>query len=103
MLVNSKKLIGLKVETKNGDNLGRVKSFDLDADTLEIKTVYARPKSIAKELTSGDLVISRNLIISIDEKKMLVDDLLARELARGGAAEKKIAVESVPFAAANME
>lgn len=103
MIISSKKLTGLPVETKSGDKLGRVKDFDLDADTLEIKTVCARPKSIAKELVSGDLIIGRNLIISVDEKRMVVDDLLARELARGAGAEKRIAAESAPFIAANME
>jgi sporulation protein YlmC with PRC-barrel domain len=102
MLLNSKKLIGLKVETKSGDKLGAVRSFDLDADTLEIKTIYARPKSIAKELVSGDLIISRNLIISVDENKVTVDDLLARELARGKAGQQ-VAAKSSPMVALTRE
>jgi len=102
MIISAKQIIGLRVETKSGQHLGRVRDFNLDADTLEIKTVYARPKNIAKELVSGDLIISRNLIISVDEKRMIVDDLLARGLAKEKAVQQ-VAVESSPIAASIRE
>jgi len=90
MLISSKKIIGLKVETKSGYKLGRIKGFDVETETMEIKKIYVRPTNIVKGLIDGDLIISKNLIISVDENRMVVDDLIGRELA-GGETNKKMA------------
>ncbi|MFA5133886.1 MAG: hypothetical protein WC459_03750 [Patescibacteria group bacterium] len=92
MLISSKKLIGLRVETKSGYKLGRVKGFEADTETLEIKKIHVRPNSIVKALIEADLVISKSLVISVDEKKMIVDDLVEREL-KEAREKKKIALE----------
>ena len=102
MLISSKNLIGLKVETKSGWQLGHVRDFDVDSETLEIKKLYVRPSGIVKGLVGGDLVISKNSIISINEEKIIVEDLAEGELAREKAT-KKIAVEGSPIAASSLE
>lgn len=103
MLIFSKKFIGLKVETKSGQYLGRVRDFEINADNLEIKKIYVRPVGIIKGLVAGDLLINKASIVSIDEKKITVLDLVGEELAQEKTSERKIAMESSVISAAEMK
>ncbi|MBU1179677.1 PRC-barrel domain-containing protein [Patescibacteria group bacterium] len=102
MLISSKNLIGLKVETKSGQQLGHVRDFDVDSETLEIKKLYVRPSGIVRGLVGGDLIIGKDSIISINEEKIIVEDLEEKELAKEKAA-KKIAAQGSPIAASSLE
>ncbi len=96
MKIAAKKLLGLRVETKSGRRLGRVRDFEIDADTLEIKKFYVRPAGLVKGLTDGDLIVGKNSVVSIDENKMAVDDLVEAELAEAAERKKQLVVESSP-------
>lgn len=102
MLISAKKLIGLRVETKTARHLGRVRDFDIDADTLEIRKIYIRPAGIVKGLTDGDLIVAKSAVLSVDENKMTVEDLAAGELAEESASQR-VAVKSSPIAASIRE
>lgn len=104
MHIAAKKIIGLKVETKGGQKLGRVRDFDINTELLEIKKFYVRPAGIVKGLTDGDLIIAKSQILAIDEKKMTVLDLAAGELAKNQA-DRETAIESVslPISASSTE
>ena len=82
MLINSKNLIRLRVETKSGQELGYVRDFDLNIDNLEVEQFYVRPAGIVKGLVLGDLILNKSSIISINEEKMIVQDLVGKELVR---------------------
>lgn len=97
MVIAAKQFIGLRVETKSGQKLGRVRDFEIDADTLEIKKFYVRPAGIVKGLTDGDLMIVRNQILAIDENKMTVLDLAGAELAKDAERKKQVVMESQPI------
>lgn len=99
MQIAAKQIIGLKVETKSGCKLGRVRDFEVDADALEIKNFFIRPAGIVRGLTDGDLIIAKSMVLAIDEKKMTVDDLAGAELAKAAERKKQLVVESSPISA----
>lgn len=99
MEIAAKKLIGLRVETKSGQYLGRVRDFEIWADALEIKKFYVRPAGIVKGFTDGDLIIEKSAVLSIDENKMTVLDLGGAEFAKAGKIRKEFSTEGSPIAA----
>ncbi len=100
MIIAAKQIIGLGVETKSGRHLGRARDFEIDSDTLEIKSFYVRPAGLVKGLTDSDLVIVKSQIIAIDKNKMVVDDLAETELASAEEYKKKMVAEGSPISAA---
>ena len=100
--ITAKKIIGLKVETKNKQKLGKVQDFETDAVGLDLKKIYVRPNSYVKGFVIGDLIIDKSSIISVSEEKIIVEDLNEREFARAGEYRKKIA-EGQPLLAADIK
>jgi len=81
MLINSEKLIGLKVETQNGTYLGRVQSFNIDIDIQEVRSYNIKPTLLARLLGrqeggifSDGFIIHHKQVVSISEEKMIVLD-----------------------------
>lgn len=103
MLIFSKKIIGLKVESKSKQDLGVVRDFNINTENFEIFKIYVRPSGLLRGLVSGDLIIGKSAIISIDEEKMVVEDLTEGELAREKKASSKIAMQNSPVSAVNLE
>lgn len=97
MIIAAKKIIGLRVETKSGRYLGRVRDFEIDIDALEVKSFFVRPAGLVKGLTDSDLIVGKNSVISIDEEKIVVDDLAGRELVEATERKKQLVVESSPI------
>lgn len=103
MQITAKTFIGLKVKTKSGQYLGRVRDFDVDADALEIKKIYVRPAGIVKGFSTGDLIVDKTSVLSIDDEKITVLDLTGGESAREKSAERKIAMDGSAISAAEMK
>ena len=74
MKIPSNKLIGLLVETESGQQLGKVSSFNLETGSQSILEYIIRPFNLVKDLIGGDLIISRGQVVSISQKKMIVED-----------------------------
>lgn len=87
----AKKIIGLKVETKSGQKLGRVNDFELEEASMNLKKIYVRPHSYVKGFAAGNLIIDRNSIISISTEKIVVEDLRLTEPVKGLVAQGGIA------------
>jgi sporulation protein YlmC with PRC-barrel domain len=100
-MLNSKQFIGLKVETKSGEHLGHIRDFDID-NTLQIQKIYIKPQGIVKGLVENDLVISKDLVLSIDDQKMVVEDLEEKEAIKE-MEENKMPANEFPVAASNIE
>lgn len=82
MFIEGKNLFGLPVETRSGLLLGKIKEFEIDCDTQVIERYIVRSRnSIGKLLREGmrELVIGKNQVISIDGRKMVVEDGVAKE------------------------
>lgn len=83
MLLQAKKIIGLSVITQGGDELGEISSFDVELDSQDVWQYHVRPSSLVSRLLgpSEELIVSREQVIRLDEKKMVVDDSLVKEKA----------------------
>jgi len=83
MIINSKDLIDLPVETKSGIFLGRVFDFEMETDSGIINKFYVKRGNLIEGLLKRDqLIISRNQVISIDKEKMVVEDGEVKEEAK---------------------
>lgn len=85
MLINYKNLIGLPVLTKSGLLLGKIKSFEIERETQTIFQYVVKSRSLISKLLSeeiGEILINRDQVLSIDEEKMIVEDILVKESGR---------------------
>lgn len=103
MIVSAKQLIGLRVETKSGQYLGRIRDFEIDADTLEILRLFIRPVGIIKGFAAGDLIIAKSSVVSVDKEKMIVLDLVGEELTGAKQEKKPLAMEGAAISVSNLE
>lgn len=74
MKINNNQLIGLPVLTESGQELGRVKNFNIDIESQSILEYEVKPTSLVKELIDGDFIISRGQIIDINANQITVKD-----------------------------
>jgi sporulation protein YlmC with PRC-barrel domain len=71
-------LIGKTVMTESKKKLGKVADYAVDESSYYIQKMYVNP-TILKGLTSDQLLIDRNQIIEITNKKIIVQDPTVRE------------------------
>lgn len=90
MLLSHKQLIGLPVVTKDSQYLGRVKDFQLDADTSVIIKYIVSSSHLVEKILAKDLIIDKSQVISIDEHEMIVEN--------GAVKEGSVATEMAPSA-----
>lgn len=74
MLISSKHLYNLSVETESGEKLGQVAEFDLDIDSQKIWRYYIKPSLIRGGFLKESLIIHHRQVISITKDKMIVMD-----------------------------
>jgi sporulation protein YlmC with PRC-barrel domain len=85
MFINYKNLIGLPVKTKSGLFLGKIKSFEIESETQTISRYVVKSRSLISKLLSeevGEILIGYSQVLSLDEEKMIVEDILVKELGR---------------------
>ena len=76
-------LIGLKVETKKGRRLGKVRDFIVNTeDFMILQIVVERP--LLKSLTESELLIGRSQIKEVSDSKIVVKDEEAKVQAESG-------------------
>lgn len=83
MNLSSKDLINLPVYTQSDKYLGKVLSFEMDAETQSIIKYYVKAGNLAADLLgeSKELIVFQNQVISLTEEKMVVEDLVGKDLA----------------------
>ena len=64
-------LIGKSVVTENKKRLGKIADYSVDESSYYIQKLYVNP-SILKGLTSDQMIIDRNQIVEITDKKIVV-------------------------------
>jgi len=74
MIINYKKLKSLQVETKSGMKIGKIHDVEIDIDTNGIVKYL-----ITEGLFTTDLIVSPEQVISITEKKVVVEDNISSE------------------------
>ena len=82
MNLSSKDLINLPVYTESGKFLGKVVSFEVEQDTQQIAKYYIKAGNIAADLLgeSKELIVAQKQVISLTEEKMVVEDIVAKDL-----------------------
>ena len=80
MLVK-KELIGLPVETAAGIFIGKLTDIEIDAASHLVTVFHVRPSRILPGLIAGTLTISRQQVVSVTTKKIVVDDSLLKDKA----------------------
>lgn len=82
MLINSQKLIGLKVTTESGQYVGRVQSFDLNVDDQGVRNYYTKPKLLEGGAFSEELKIHHKQVVDITVDQMVVVDNVVKYQAQ---------------------
>ncbi|NCF75487.1 MAG: hypothetical protein GWO87_03315 [Xanthomonadaceae bacterium] len=78
-VINCKKIIGLPVETKSGEQLGKVFDLELEVESQTVLKYYVKDRNILKEMFNRELIIHRNQVLSISKEKMIVKDGFVQE------------------------
>lgn len=68
-------LINKPVETMSGDKVGKVHDYAVNEDSFYVQKLYLT-QPLVKSFTGGRLVVDRNQINEITNKKIIIDDLL---------------------------
>ena len=82
MQLNTKNLINLPVITQNGQPLGKISDFVIEADSQQIIKYYVKSNQLIKNILKGELIIHRDQVISLDNQKMVVENNIAKEEER---------------------
>lgn len=82
MLVSHKKLIGIKVECKNGVELGKLAGFNIDTDNHLIVNYRVKTKISIEKIFDNLLLVSPSQVIEIKKDKMIVEDLCLKDLQK---------------------
>ncbi|MBU0731402.1 hypothetical protein KKC88_00810 [Patescibacteria group bacterium] len=82
MRLSNKQILNLPVYTQSEDFLGRVIGFEVDAANHQIVQYHVGSSSSMKNILTNtpDFLISENQVIEVNEEKMIVEDLVIKEL-----------------------
>jgi len=89
MFLSQDQLIGLKVITKSGQIIGKLKDFEFDTDNFKIARYIVSSSDLVKKITSQDLIISSSQLIEINDKVIIVDD---NTLTEGEAVKYSVSI-----------
>ena len=78
MKISSKDLINLPVYTQSEDYLGKIASFEINAETQQIIKYYVKAGSLTSSFLgeSQQLIVDHKQVLSLNEEKMVVEDLV---------------------------
>ena len=74
MTVNTKEMAGVPVETRSGQPVGKVASFDLEKTTGHLVTLQVKPLGLVAGLTHEHLMIPWSAIVEMSQKKVVIAD-----------------------------
>lgn len=94
MLLNTKEMAGVSVETRDGIVVGKVASFNLDASTGRLASILVHAPGIVSGLFRGELLISWDAILEITTERVLVMDAAVKATARLARKEVPVSVPS---------
>ncbi len=88
MICGFDKIKNLPTYTKSGDFLGKIDGIEINCQTQVVARYIIKSSKIINRLTSHKLIVSASQVISLDNKKMVVEDSTIgnTRLARQGVA-----------------
>lgn len=76
--LSARRILGLPVETRSGQHLGKVQDFAVDPTTQVVLRYTVRSSSLLGELFPKALLVDASQVISLTETLMTVDDLIIK-------------------------
>lgn len=85
-MISVKAILGLSVETRSGEKIGSVVGAILDPSSHTIVQYEVRPPFLKEGPFPKTRLINPKQVVSMDEKKMIVEDLVVYEGEKAEAA-----------------
>lgn len=79
MFVNTKDMAGVPVETKSGEHVGKVASFDLDCATGQMVSLHVKTKGLVHGLMADELIVPWTSVLEMTPEKAVIQDGLIEE------------------------
>jgi len=79
MIQTFKQLKNLPVYTKNKDFLGKIKDVEINCENHSISRYIIKNSDVVKRIAGEEIIISPSQIVSLDDKKMVVEDNFVSE------------------------
>lgn len=74
MVVNTKRMVNVPVKIKTGMVIGKVASFDCDAHSGRLVSVFVRTAGFVPHVLGQELVVAWSQVVSMDETEVVVVD-----------------------------
>jgi len=82
MTLNTQEMRGVRVETRSGQAVGKVASFDLDAATGRLLVLHVKVSGFIPGLLNDELGVSWDAIIEMTPLKVVIADNVAPATAK---------------------
>ena len=93
MKLNSKSMHGLPVFTEQGISVGKLASFDINAETGKLAGLRVSHRGILSGLLADELIVPWNAIVEMNNERIVIQDTAipseARAIAKEPAADPK--------------
>lgn len=74
MNINTRDLVGLPVQTRSGNSIGKVASLDVDTDTGRVAAFHVKSGGLVAGLLGDELLVSWDAVIELTSKALIVAD-----------------------------
>ena len=74
MVCNTKDMAGAPVETRAGEKVGKVASFDLDGATGRLISLRVKSRGLVSGLMADELIVAWDAIIELTPQKVVIAD-----------------------------
>ncbi len=79
MQLNTKAMTGVHVKTKSGTAIGKVASFDLDANTGHLSVLHVKTTRLVPGLMDDEVFVPWSAIVSMSEEEVVIQDGVVEE------------------------
>ncbi len=77
-MMAKRELIGLPVETASGISLGKLTDLEIDEHNHLVKAYQVQTSTLLPGFLSGNLLVGRDQVVSVSNKKIVVDDSMVK-------------------------
>jgi sporulation protein YlmC with PRC-barrel domain len=79
MIFNTKIIIGRRVETRSGEAIGKVASFDIELETGHLHVMHVKHGGLVAGLVSEELLVPASAILEITKECVVIADGIVKE------------------------
>ncbi len=78
-MMAKREMIGLPVETVSGISLGKLTDLEIDENSQMVKAYQVQTSRLLPGFLSDNLLVGRDQVVSVSNKKIVVDDSMVKE------------------------